>query len=417
MKLETLRTYKKILIVGYGLEGHATEEFLKKFHPTCEIGFADQKDGPDYLERQADYDLAIRTPLLRPEKMTIPYTTGTRIFMANSPHRKIGITGTKGKSTAVSLLHHILKESGSNVALYGNIGDPMIHALTHEIPADTTIILEMSSYQLEDCEYSPQVACFLNIYHETHNHPSYDNYLHAKYSITTHQTAEDDFFYNGQIPDVAMSSKVTHAQIHDFTTCHVEKFVDISALPFKTHTDTLNAVLALCQNEGISGEEFAKHCVTFKPLAHRLSHIGTFREIRFYDDSASIHPTSTIFALATIQDIDVLIVGGDDRGYDMSELAEEVQKKHISVLVLMGDTGKLLKERLKAYSSYHPTCIQTDSLQEAVEVAYTHTQPGHACVLSSGAPSYGLFTNLQERGDIFAHEVLEYAKKQTNTHS
>lgn len=414
MTLETLRTHKRILILGYGIEGHATEEFLKKFHPTCEIGIADQKDDPDYLSRQADYDLAIRTPLLRPEKISIPYTTGTRIFMANSPHRKIGVTGTKGKSTAVSLLYHILKESGHKVALYGNIGEPMLHALTREVSLDTTLILEMSSYQLEDCEYSPQVSCFLNIYHETHNHPSYESYLHAKYSIATHQKDTDHFFFNGTIPDVATCASLTKAQTHDFIQAKVEECVDVASLPFSTHIDTLNAVWALCQHEGISQDEFATHCQTFQALAHRLSFLGTFHTIRFYDDSASIHPSSTILALNTIKDIDVLIVGGDDRGYDMSELADELQAKQVPVLVSMGETGPLLEEQLLTRDGYHPVIVRTDSLQEAVKVAYTHTQPDHACVLSSGAPSYGLFTNLQGRGDSFAQAVHEYAQTKNN---
>src|SRR5689334_4554760 len=109
MRIEELKG-KKILILGYGIEGKATHEFLKKFVPDAVIGIADQKDGPDYLQKQADYDLVIKSPGIPKRMVTKPYTTATNIFFANANRPIIGITGTKGKSTTTTLIYSILKE-------------------------------------------------------------------------------------------------------------------------------------------------------------------------------------------------------------------------------------------------------------------------------------------------------------------
>ena len=158
MKIEDLKRYKKILILGYGIEGKASEKFIQKFHPGAEIGIADVKIDPHFLETQKEYDLAIRTPTLRPEFITIPYTTGTNLFFANVSNTVIGVTGTKGKSTTVSLLHHILLTAGLQSRLCGNIGIPMLEALNDGVDPNDIFVVELSSYQLEDIQYSPNIA-------------------------------------------------------------------------------------------------------------------------------------------------------------------------------------------------------------------------------------------------------------------
>lgn len=414
MTLEEIRTYHKILILGYATEGRASERFLKKYHPSAEIGIADQKDDENYLDEQKHYDLAIRTPLLRPKKVTIPYTTGTRLFFGNTSHKTIGITGTKGKSTTVSLLYHIMSHSGLKVGLYGNIGTPMIDILTDEIDSETICILELSNYQLEDCEYSPTIACFLNIYEETHNHDSFDEYFQAKTNITTHQSSSDVFLYNGSFPLIAELSTQTHAQTQDFQTFDIESILKDVELPFATHMDNIRAVWAICSYFNISQEDFVTHIQTYRPLQYRLENIGTHDGIDFYNDSASIHPSSTLFALQTIPHVDTLIVGGDDRGYDMHELAEDLSTRHIPHIVCMGETGRMLLDVCSKEYQMKSKFFQTDSLLEAVEYAYTHARRGSACLLSSGAPSYGLFENLVERGELFTTYVKNYAQKKKN---
>src|SRR3989338_5520171 len=126
MKLEELRQFSKILLIGYGVEGQATYKFLQKVLPDIEIGISDQKDGPDYLDKQKYFDFAIRSPGVRKELIWIPYTTATNIFFGNVTGTVIGITGSKGNSTTASLTHSILKQAGLKSHLAGNIGNPML---------------------------------------------------------------------------------------------------------------------------------------------------------------------------------------------------------------------------------------------------------------------------------------------------
>lgn len=408
MTVEELQTYKKILILGYGAEGHATETFIKKFHPAAEIGIADQKDDPLYLERQKDYDLAVRTPLLRPKYMTIPYTTGTNLFFGNVQNTIIGVTGTKGKSTTVSLLYHILKESGLPVRLYGNIGVPMIEALNQGVQSDDIFILELSNYQLEDCTYSPHIACFLNIYEELHNHDSYEEYFTSKTNITLHQKAEDFFFFNGTQPQLAELAGKTQATSHDFTQDELD--IDLKKLPFYTHQHNLQAVWVLCNHMGVSEEDFKRHLMTFTPLEHRIQRVGEFDGITFYDDSGSVHPNSTILALDMLPDVDTIILGGQDRGYHFVELAQSLAAHQISNIILFPETGSSIEQEVLKVPDYQPHIHHVSSMNEAVAHAFNITAKGKICLFSPGAPSYNMYANLHERAIDFVSTIKRHAK-------
>ena len=143
MKIEELKNYKKILILGYGKEGQATERFLRKFVPLTELGIADKKDSANYLDEQEKYDLIIRSPGIPKKLITRPYTTASNIFLANIDNVVIGVTGTKGKSTTVSLIYSILKEAGKKAFLIGNIGKPMLDEMLK--PIEKKIFLSVSS--------------------------------------------------------------------------------------------------------------------------------------------------------------------------------------------------------------------------------------------------------------------------------
>ena len=411
MKLGELRRYKKILILGYGVEGKATEKFLKKFHPEAKIGITDQKDGPGYLKQQKNYDLAIRTPLLRPEKITIPYTTATNIFMENVANMKIGITGTKGKSTTASLLHHILRNTGRPVRLYGNVGIPMLSAMTEGIAMDDIFVLELSSYQLEDIHTSPDIACFLNIYEELHNHNSYEEYFQAKSHITLFQGSEDTFFYNGGEHQIKKLLAQTKAQSLDFSGIDATAFMH--NLAFYTHAQNIQAVIAICRHMGLSDMDIKTSIQSFMPLPHRLRNVGVYNDITFIDDSASTHPSSTVFALSVLPRIDTIILGGEDRGYNFSELAQQLARKDVRTIILFPDTQEKLYNCISDIKDYDPHITKVDSMQEAMEEVLKQTGTGDICLLSPGAPSYTMFHNFGERGDTFVEFVKKYAQSQT----
>ena len=121
MKLQELKN-KKILIVGRGIEGSTAYKYLKKHLPNAVIDIVDQKDGENYLDKQKNYDLAIKSPGVKKELIKIPYTTSTNIFLSNIKGKVIGVTGTKGKSTTSTMIYKMLKKEGKNAYLAGNIG-------------------------------------------------------------------------------------------------------------------------------------------------------------------------------------------------------------------------------------------------------------------------------------------------------
>ncbi len=165
MKLEEL-TGRKILILGYGKEGRATRAFLQMLVPTAVVSIADQRDGPGYLAGLEAFDVVIKAPGIPKSLLSVPYTTATNIFFANTKGYTIGVTGSKGKSTTTSLLYAILKKDGRNVHLVGNIGNPMLTALCKEQNSETVYVIELSSYQLDDILYSPRISLITNVFPE-----------------------------------------------------------------------------------------------------------------------------------------------------------------------------------------------------------------------------------------------------------
>ncbi|MCX6722889.1 MAG: Mur ligase family protein, partial [Candidatus Staskawiczbacteria bacterium] len=191
---------KNTLIVGYGKEGEISKKYIEGNYPDFKIGIADKKFGGNYLKKQEDFDIAIKTPGIKKELINIPYTTATNIFFSKIKelgNTIIGVTGSKGKSTTSSLIYSILQENGKNVKLLGNIGSPMLEIMAEPIRKDTIFILELSSYQLCDIEYSPDIAVVTNLFPEHMDfHAGLKNYYDAKKNIIRFQNKSDIFVYN-----------------------------------------------------------------------------------------------------------------------------------------------------------------------------------------------------------------------------
>jgi len=315
MTIAELQGYKKILLLGYGKEGQASERFLKMFVPGAEILIADQASDPNYLERQSEADLVIKTPAIPKCLVTKPYTTGTNIFFANVGRPVVGITGSKGKSTTTALIAAILKEAGKNVRLVGNIGHAALGFLCEPREEDEVFVMELSSYQLDDIQYAPYIAVFVSFFPEHLDyHGSLEEYFKAKSHITTFQKETDVFCYHPDYPEITKLAGETKAQ----------------AIPFR-------------------------------------------REVPF--------------------------------SLEQIPLAGE---HNIQNIVLFPDTGVSIKACLKA-RGYDPHYCETTSMSEAVRFAYEVTPPGSACLLSTASPSYRLWKNYEEKGDLFAKSVQELA--------
>src|SRR5215831_7470324 len=264
MKLRELES-KSILILGFGAEGQATYEYLRKHWPDKPLSIADRRSldefpedvirhiqddaalhvnfGSRYLDSADGYNcqVIIKTPgipasldaIVRARKMGCKLTSHSQIFLSNYPREKvIGITGTKGKSTTTALIHHILTTSGTPAVSVGNIGHPPL-ALVDNAVAGTYFVHEFSSHQLAEMETSPHIAVLLNIVPEHLDYyATFEEYVAAKENITKFQTADDFLVFAADYPIPAAIAGRTKAALRPFhTSDDIGETVDPSQIP------------------------------------------------------------------------------------------------------------------------------------------------------------------------------------------
>ncbi len=407
MTIEKLKTHKKILILGYGAEGKATHEFLKKHVPNSTVEIADEEKDSNYLKKQHEYDLIIKTPGINKELVTKKYTTATNIFFANVKGTIIGVTGTKGKSTTASLIYAILQNAGLKAHLVGNIGNSMLEELGKSNTIDDYFVCELSSYQLDDCRYSPHISVITNVFPDHMNyHKTIDNYYEAKANIIRFATVNDFFVYNPKYAQLVALASHTKAKAIPY----VEKSAIVSFDTFligEQNKDNIRAALTVARLLDISQDVSKKTISTFKTLPHRLQNIGTFKGITFYDDGSSVTPQSTIASLTSLAHVDTLLLGGQDRGYDFAELVEAIISSSVNNIVLFPDSGNKIKKLLEEKKPHTYTYFETTSLHDAVLFAFSHTKQRKIVLLSNASPSYTLWKNFVEKGLEFQKFVIE----------
>ena len=395
---------KNVLLLGYGREGMITEKYLKKYFPKIKIDIADEKMDRNYLKNQAEYDLAVKTPGLPKKLVTIPYTTATNIFFSQVRNVTVGITGSKGKSTTASLIYAILKESGKKARLLGNIGSPMLEVLLRPTDPDEIFIIELSSYQLDDVRYSPNIAVMLNLFPEHMNyHGDVDKYYAAKKNIIKFQNKWDHVVYNGRDNGLKKRLKDANAKKHSFSDIGLEG-INVT-LRGKHNGDNVRAAVAVADILGISKKSIKRGIEKFQPLPHRLELIGTVKGINFYDDAISTTPESTIAAISSLENVGTIFLGGLDRGYDFSKLAAAIHKSKIKNIVFFPDSGKKIEKALRKISKKKYRILRTKNMGEAVEFAFKNTEVGAICLLSTASPSYSIWKNFEEKGDKFKEAV------------
>jgi UDP-N-acetylmuramoylalanine--D-glutamate ligase len=399
---------KKILVAGVGIEGQATLRFLKHHFPHAVIGTTDQKDGPDYLDKQGEYDLVIKSPGIQKKLIHVPYTTATNIFFGNVKGMTIGVTGTKGKSTTASLIYGILKKAGKRVQLGGNIGKPLLDELRLDNTPESIYVCELSSYQLDDIRYSPHISVFINIFPEHMNyHGTVENYFTAKKRIIEYVTDKDYFVFNPSYPQLAHLVKETRAQSRPFID--VLPFPDTNIPLIGQHNkDNVRAAVTVGNILHIQPDMMKDAVKNFQSLPHRLQNIGTYNNITFYDDAISTTPESTIRAIESFKKIGTILVGGQDRGYDFKQLVQTIIQYNISNVIYFPESGNKIAAVLKDKNT-SISLFSSNNMGYAVKLCYKHTPPGTVCLLSCASPSYSLWKNFEEKGDLFQQFVKKYS--------
>lgn len=421
--IEKLRG-QKILILGFGREGKSTLAFLNRELPDAEIAIADINPiedesvvkyttftGPEYLNCCKDYNVIIKAPGVSikndlPDSEKAKITSQTDLFLQAYRNQTIGITGTKGKSTTSSLIYHILQKTGKKSVLVGNIGKPCFDFID-EITPETIVVFEISAHQLEYVKASPHYAVLLNIYEEHFDHyATPEDYYSAKKNIFRLQQTGDLLVYGDifQHATQAEIDAVPSFKIDIEKTEVVPKSQIKTTLLGEHNLKNIEAAAAIAYALRIDGEAFLDAVASFQGLPHRLQYVGTFRGIKFYNDSIATAQEATINAVKAVGDVDTLILGGMDRGLDYHPLVEFLKHSNVRNILLLPDTGAKI-EQIFAEDRYVQGLIRVKNMEEAVKMAYEVTNPSQSCLLSPAAASYGFYKDFQERGEDYCRLV------------
>ncbi|MBE0650783.1 MAG: UDP-N-acetylmuramoyl-L-alanine--D-glutamate ligase [Bacteroidales bacterium] len=421
---------RNVLILGFGREGRSMFRFLQKYYPELPVGIADkngnlnqEKDinaslhvGEDYLKALRDYDLIIKSPGVSIGNQEIDtskkMTSQTELFLSVYGNQTIGITGTKGKSTTSTLVYHLLKSSGKDTLLLGNVGSPAFDSI-EKINDKILIVYELSAHQLEHVHHSPHIAALLNIFPEHLDYfQDFNAYKTAKLNIFKYQV-QDDIAVTGMPTETGRACytmKSAQEEIEDLLGKDVSgsQLLEMAHLRGQHNLGNILLALRVVQAAGIPAKESYRHLFTFQPLPHRLEHIGEFGGIEFYNDSISTVPQSTMAAISSLGDLDAIILGGFDRGLDYSELVDFLRTSTINYLFFIGKAGIRMFDIFQSQSNNKKLFV-VKRLEDVFEIL-EQTSDIKKCLLSPAAASYDQFTNFEHRGEHFKMLARQFSK-------
>ncbi|MBQ3306833.1 MAG: UDP-N-acetylmuramoyl-L-alanine--D-glutamate ligase [Bacilli bacterium] len=432
---------KNIAILGFGREGQSTYHFIRKYLGEKRITILDQKSisiddsnvtlitGEDYLEHLEEFDLIIKTPGVSLKDIDLTniedkITSQLELLLEVNRKNIIGITGTKGKSTTSTLTYEVLKDQLGDVYLLGNIGVPVLDEIDH-YQDNTTLVIEMSSHQLEFIHQSPHIACILNLYEDHLDHTgTIEKYHQSKLNIFKYQTEDDYAIYsddNSYLQDymnhgsylgkkytvrfdflnqIGNSTRLLDHDvfINDKVVYHDDKRMILGDHNLKNIMFVLTIVSIL----GLDFEKAKSIISHFHGLKYRMEYIGKYHDIHFYNDTIATIPEATINAVKAIGNVDTLIFGGLDRGIDYQEFISFLRDSSIHNLICMPTTGVMIGKELE---NSDKNVLFVNTLEEAYEKALIYTNKEMSCLLSPAAASYEFFKNFEEKGKKFEEIV------------
>jgi UDP-N-acetylmuramoylalanine--D-glutamate ligase len=401
---------KKVVIMGLGLLGGgigAAKFFCKQGAKVLVTDLRTRKELKESVKklnqvkfvlgkhRKEDFinaDLIIRNPGVPRESKylkiakdnNIPVKTDIDIFFDLCPGTIIGITGTKGKSTVATLIYLFLKKKYSKTFLAGNIGVSPLEVLS-KINKESKVVLELSSFELEDLKKSPHVAVITNLFPDhLDRYKNFKDYVNAKKSIFKYQNKNDILVLNKDSETKKLCSEAK-SKVYFFKGSNVAAAVLVAEL-FK-----------------ISKKDIKKVLSNFKGVPHRQEFVVEKKGVKYFNDTTATNPRAVIFAIETFRkrfprSKIVLIAGGKDKKLIYRSLARNINNNVDYVVLLPGTGSNKLKKDL---SKFYPV----KSMKQAVKKASYLAQKGDIVLLSPGAASFNLFENEFDRGNQFVKAV------------
>jgi len=444
LKLEDLLS-GKIGILGLGIENLALIDFLIAKKVDCEITVCDfrtkerlgerfkkfsryknikWKLGVEFNLGLEEFDILMRSPgwslkcpgiqgAVKAKKLKdleigkFVYSP-MKLFFDLCPTRNIiGVTGTKGKGTTSSLIYEIIKASGRKVFLGGNIGVAPFEFISN-LKKEDFVVLELSSFQLEDLHKSPRIAVFVNFSRDhlapadpnnSNFHKTMRDYWEAKINIFIHQKRGDKIILSKKLEVKSKKLKLKNRIIF-FDKSKLE-----SGLVGEHNKENIAAAVETAKILRIKKDVVAKAVKRFKGLEHRIEFAGEKNGVKYYDDSFATTPDSAITALKSFDAPIVLLAGGSDKGSDFKSFAKSVKKKVKFVILFKGLGSDRIKKALLE-TKYEGKNIKTVSdMASAMKIAGQKSQAGDIVLLTPACASFGVFKNYKERGEQFKLKV------------
>lgn len=456
---------KKIAVLGLSTEGQDTIKFFlqeganvsgrdrrnaddlgETYASLLRLG-VDLQLGTKYLKNLEDFDLIVRTPgmaLWLPELQEayaegITITSQTKLFFDLCPCPIVGVTGTKGKGTTTTLIGEILKASGITAYVGGNVGKPLLSQVNLMMPKDI-VVLELSSFQLEDLHKSPHVAVVLNVTQDhlanadplsTNFHHSRKEYIDAKLNIVNFQKKDDYLVVNADYETSRLFIQHTKAVVYEFSRWKETEGVFVKnndliirfmmgkhevicrtqelQLRGSHNWENITAAIVSATLVGAKLDAIKRIVPAFRGLEHRLEFVAKKIGVAYYNDSFSTTPETAIAAIKAFTEPIILIAGGSEKGSDYSELGRTIKESKVKALLLIGETApKIEKAIVEQGGNQNKQIIRNlTNMEEIVKAAQSLTRPGDVVLLSPACASFGMFKNYKERGQLFKRYVKE----------
>jgi len=469
----------KIAILGFGREGKSNLKFLKKSpqfkkatisildrkfdkppHQTRIGAFGAKKEksllwcgGKNYLKNLNKFDIVFRSPgvpynlpqIQKAIKSGVKLSSSTQLFFDEARRigcKIIGITGTKGKGTTATLLYKILKacgpaqrddshakRGGKNIFLAGNIGKSAIDLLP-KLKKNSIVILELSSFQLQDLKKSPDISVVLDIFPDHLDaHKNLQEYFNAKTNIVRWQKKTDKIFYfsdNRWSKWVASKSRAKKIPIRIYSDHSDALVISDRDLKMPGEHNFKNAVMAatVALSLGCQKEKIIKIIKNFKGNEHRLElvkiiriysghsdeFVNSGRFIKFYNDSASTNPQTAAAAIKSFKEPKILIAGGKDKGLNYSPLAKALKNSNTKLVILFGENKRKIQRQI---TNSKAQIVLVKDLKSAVNLAYKTAKqlilqlPNSpiTIIFSPASASFDMFKDYADRGKKFKELV------------
>ena len=440
---------EKVLVIGAARSGLAGAEFLAKqgnqvvltdmkqavqVDNLAELGvsfvWGEQPDveaiKPDYIVMSPGVPLTI-PPVKYAKEHGIPVIGELELAYRNCKAPFAAITGTNGKTTTTTLIGELMKKTGRQVFVGGNIGVPII-TYADKLQEEDIVGAEVSSFQLETVEsFCPHLALMINLTPDhLDRHGDMAGYLAAKARIFENQKESDYLVLNYDDEALRELAPQSRGKVIFFSQKHkLEEGVyldgrkvmlalngeslficnaDEIAIKGKHNLENAMGAIVFAYLSGVRAEDIRDVLMTFQGVEHRLEPVRTLNEVLYINDSKGTNPDSTIKAIEAYDRPIVIILGGKNKGVPFTELAGLVKQREKKA-VLVGQAKEELAEALDAadFNDY----VRTESFEEAVTKAAELAEPGDIVLLSPACTSWDMFSSFEERGRLFKKLVME----------